>query len=249
VDFNATTFVLEVANFLVLVWLLKHFFYRPVLAVIEQRRAAGAQVLAAAQTLRTEAQTLKTDYEARLAQAAQAREQALARLGDEIAAERARRLAALDAELQAERERREALQARSREAQDAEHERQAALLAARFASRLLERVAGPALDDRLVDLALADLQALPAAQRETLHAALAEPAVEVKVCTAYPLDAPRRETITAALSAAAGRALAPAFHEEPLLEAGLRIHAGDWVLMANLRDELAHFGSPSEHGR
>jgi F-type H+-transporting ATPase subunit b len=248
VNFDATTFVLEVANFLVLVWLLRRFFYRPVLAVIEQRRADGARVLATAQASRDEAQALKTDYEARLAQTAQAREQALARLSDEIATERARRLAALEAEMQAGRQRREALQERAREAQDAERERQAAALAARFASRLLERAAGPALDDRLVELALADLQALPAGQRETLRATLADPAVEVQVCTAYPLGATRREAISAALSAAAGRALAPTFHEEPLLEAGLRIHAGDWVLMANLRDELAHFGSPSANG-
>lgn len=247
-DFDATTFVLEVANFLVLVWLLRHFFYRPVLAVIEQRRAEGAQLLASAQALRDEAQALKADYEARLARTARAREQAMAEVAAEISAERARRLAALESELLAERQRRETLQAREREAQDAERERQAALLAARFASRLLHRVAGPALDDRLVELALADLQTLPDEQRETLRAALADPAVEVQVCTAYPLGAARREALGAALSAAAGRALVPAFREEPLLEAGLRIHAGDWVLMANLRDELAQFGSPGAHG-
>ncbi len=248
-NFDATTFVLEVANFLVLVWLLRHFFYRPVLAVIEQRRADGARVLADAQALRAEALALKSDYEARLAQAAQAREQALARLTDDIATERVRRLAALDDEMRTHRQRREALAVRERETQDAERERQAALLAARFASRLLDRLADATLEDRLVELALADLQALTAEQRDTLRTALADPQVEVQVCTARPLSAPRRDAITAALTAAAGRALAPGFREEPLLKAGVRVHAGDWVLMANLRDELEHFADLLDHGR
>ena len=36
--FNVWTFLFEVLNFLVLVWLLKRFFYRPVLAAIEGTR-------------------------------------------------------------------------------------------------------------------------------------------------------------------------------------------------------------------
>ena len=35
-----TTFALEILNFLVLVWILKHFFYQPVLAVLDKRRAS-----------------------------------------------------------------------------------------------------------------------------------------------------------------------------------------------------------------
>ena len=247
--FDATTFALEVVNFLVLVWLLKHFFYRPVLGVIEQRRADAAQALAAAQALRDEAQALKADYETRLARAAEDRALALARLADDIAAERARRLSAVEADVLADRQRRQTLEARERDARDAEREHQAVVLAARFASRLLDRVAGPALDDSLVDLALADLQAMPAAPRESLQAALADPEVELQVCTAYPLSLPRREALTAVLGATAGRALVPTFREEPLLKAGLRIHAGAWVLMANLRDELEYFSAQPDHGR
>ena len=38
-EFDWTTFALEVVNFLVLVWLLKRFLYRPVLACSTRRRA------------------------------------------------------------------------------------------------------------------------------------------------------------------------------------------------------------------
>ena len=49
-DFDWTTFALEAVNFLILVWILKHFFYRPVLAVIEARRAESEKNLAQADT-------------------------------------------------------------------------------------------------------------------------------------------------------------------------------------------------------
>ena len=42
-EINWTTFVLEIVNFLILVWLLKHFFYRPVLAVVA-RRSNNSQI-------------------------------------------------------------------------------------------------------------------------------------------------------------------------------------------------------------
>ena len=48
-EFDWTTFALEALNFLVLVWLLKRFFYRPVLAVIEARRAETAKTIADAE--------------------------------------------------------------------------------------------------------------------------------------------------------------------------------------------------------
>jgi len=248
VNFDASTFALEVANFLVLVWLLQHFFYRPVLAVIEQRRADGARVLASAQALREEALALKAEYEARLSQAAAARDQAMSQLADDIAVERARRLLVVETDALSDLQRRQTLDARDREARDAERERQAVVLAARFASRLLDRVADPALDERLVDMALADLQAMDSEQRQTLQAALAEPTVSVQISTAHPLSPPRRMKLGNALSELAGRELVPGYVEDASLKAGLRIQAGAWVLMANLRDELAFFGAQLDHG-
>ena len=66
-ELDWTTFVLEVLNFLVLVWLLKRFLYRPVLAVIEARRAETANKLDGAEAVRREAQALKDEYTGHLA--------------------------------------------------------------------------------------------------------------------------------------------------------------------------------------
>ena len=63
-QFDLTTFALEVLNFLVLVWLLKRFFYQPVLAVIEARRAAGAAILDEAHASQRAADAMKAQCEA-----------------------------------------------------------------------------------------------------------------------------------------------------------------------------------------
>lgn len=246
-NLDATTFALEVLNFLVLVWLLKRFLYKPVLDVIERRRSEDEKTVAAARALRAQADALKTQYEARLANAAQDRERALAKLDGEIAAERARRLAAIQVEAQADRERRQALDARDVERRDAERDRRAVRMGARFASRLLERLAGPELEGRIVELALADLRTLTDEQRQGLQQALAAPDPGVEVTSAHALAPAQRLALTQALADLAGSPVEPTFATDASLKAGLRVRAGAWLLKASLVDELAFFEGTVPH--
>jgi len=247
-EFDPTTFVLEVLNFLVLVWLLRRFLYRPVLAAIEARRAQSAKTIADAETLRGEATALKVEYRARLGSVDQDRATARAGIDAEIAAERTHRLAALEAELVADRTRRDTLEARERRDREAALERQALAIAARFATHLLDRLAGPELEGRLADLALSELDAQAPDKLEALRAALRDPGASIRVVSAYALDATRRTALTETLGKLAGRPVEPEFSQDPLLKAGVCILAGAWVLMANLRDELAFFAAGLEHG-
>ena len=247
-ELDWTTFALEVLNFLVLVWLLKHFFYRPVLAMIEARRAETAKTIADAETVGREAERLKSEYQAHLAEVDRERAAAKGRLDADIAAERSRRLAVVGAEIAEERKRREAMEAREKSEVELARERQATLIAARFATRFLERLAGPELEAKLVDLALSELAAEGSEKLEALHTALKDPGVSIKVVSAYPLDEARRVAFTQTLGRLAGRALAPRFAEDTALKAGVCIMAGAWVLMANLRDELGFFAGTFDHG-
>jgi F-type H+-transporting ATPase subunit b len=247
-EFDLTTFVLEILNFLILVWLLKRFFYRPVLAVIEARRAESAKTIADAETLRGEAEALKGEYRARLVTVDQDRAAARAGLDAEMATERARRLAAVEAEVNADRQRRQMLETRERSEREAALEREAAAIAARFATRLLDRLAGPELEGRLADLALSELDTQAPEKVEALREALRDSGTGVQVVSAYALDAARRTAVTEALGRLAGRPVEPEFSQDPQLKAGVCILAGAWVLMANLRDELAFFAGGLEHG-
>lgn len=244
-EFDWTSFALEVLNFLVLVWLLKRFFYRPVLSVIEARQAATAKTIASAEATRLEAEQLKSDYQTRLADVDKDRSAALAGLDRDIANERTRRLATIEMEVNAERERRQLLQAREQSERQTAMAHEALHSAARFASRFLERLAGPDLNAKLADLAIDELDALPAEKLDALRDATAS----IRVVSAYALSEAQRTAFTQTLTRlAAGRAVLPEFSEDTLLKAGVCIMVGPWVLMANLRDELAFFSENVEHG-
>ncbi len=247
-EFDWTTVILEMLNFLVLIWLSKRFFYRPVQAVIEKRRAASEKIITDAEAQHRAADALKGDYEQRLAQFAKERELAMAKLDEEIATERERRLAAVELEATADRQRRQMLEARETSQREAAMAQEAVAIAGRFASRFLERLAGPELETKLVDLALAELQTVSPEKLAELRTALRDPSTSIKVVTAFPLDATRRAACAAVLGKLAGRELVPQFQEDATLKSGLCLMAGSWVLMANLRDELGFFTSAAEHG-
>ena len=83
-ELNWSTFLLEIINFLVLVWILKHFLYKPILDVIARRRAGIEDRLAKAQQLHDEADTLKAEYENRLVDWEHERQQARVTLAQEL---------------------------------------------------------------------------------------------------------------------------------------------------------------------
>jgi F-type H+-transporting ATPase subunit b len=94
-ELSWSTILLEIINFLVLVWILKRFLYKPVLAVIARRRAGIEDRLAETQRLHDEADALKAEYENRLSDWDHERRQARDALTQELDAERARQLAEL----------------------------------------------------------------------------------------------------------------------------------------------------------
>jgi F-type H+-transporting ATPase subunit b len=242
-EFDWTTFILEIVNFLILVWLLKHFFYRPVLDVVARRRAGIEKTLADARTTQTEALALKGRYEARDTEWAKEKEIARAKLAEELSAERERALAALRTTLADERERARVLD----EHRLAEHRRaveeQAIALGAAFCARLLARLAIPALEAKLVAVTIEDLPRLPAEQARALAAHAAASELQPTVTSAYPLDESQRKAIGESLGAAVGRRVEAVFDVNPELLAGLHISFGAWVLHANLRDELKFFAA------
>ncbi|MDA8384443.1 MAG: F0F1 ATP synthase subunit B [Betaproteobacteria bacterium] len=235
-----TSFLLEIINFLVLVWILKRFLYQPVLGIIAARKAMVEKTLSDAQAARSEASQLKRQYDGRLAEWAAEAARARAQLADEMGHERARRLAELDAELARERERHRALDERRQAAAQRVLEEAAAAQGAQFAARLLERLASPSLEVALVRLALEDLARLPQPQADALREALAQ-AAEPLVESAFPMAEDTRAGIVRALAGLTAHAPVPRFAVAPALTCGVRILIGAYVLEADVRDELRWF--------
>jgi F-type H+-transporting ATPase subunit b len=80
----------QIVNFLILVWLLKHFLYKPILDAIDAREKKIAAELADADTKRTEAEKERADFENKNKTFDQQRSALVAKATDEAKAERER---------------------------------------------------------------------------------------------------------------------------------------------------------------
>lgn len=65
------TLIAQVVNFLFLVFVLAKFAYKPLLKIMDERKNKIANDLAAAESAKAEAETVKNDYLAKLAEAKQ----------------------------------------------------------------------------------------------------------------------------------------------------------------------------------
>lgn len=237
--FDWTTFFLELFNFFILLWILRRFLYRPVLEVIAARQRKIEDQLREADAARREAHTAQAACEERLAGWEKEKARVHAELEKDIAAERERLLAGVAEDVAEARARRQAREERERQEWARMTEQRALELGGRFVAKTLERVASPELEARLVDVALTDLSKLSEAETAKLRTALADDGLEV--ASAFPFSESGRAALAEALGQLAGRRVSPVFREDPALLSGLRIHAGPWVLGANLRDELKFF--------
>jgi F-type H+-transporting ATPase subunit b len=240
-ELNWSTFLLEIFNFLVLVWILKRFLYQPVLDIIARRRAAIETQLAEARQQHAEADALKQQYEHRLADWEHERQQALDRLMQEIEETRNQQMQKLKAELSQQEEKTRVARSRQDKQLIRAIEQRALQQSAEFASRLLAEAAGPELENRLFDLLLNGLSALPADQIEALGNKWGESPETIVVSSAYPLDDDKRHQLEATLSRVTGLSAPVHYEQDAKLLAGLNITIGSWLLQLNVRDELRGF--------
>ncbi len=244
-ELDWTTFILEVLNFLVLVWLLKRFLYKPVLSAIAQRKSDIEKQVADSQALRKEAETLREQYEGRIADWERERAAARSRLIEEIGTERARLTADLRTGLEQERDKAQALEERRLSELSRRVEEEALAQGGRFAARLLSRLASAEVEMQLVQVVLEDLRTLPDHRRETLRAALSQQEASSTVTSAYQLAPAQRDALSEALFSLVGRPISITWRQDPELKAGLHVSLGSWILSANLRDELKFFQEAS----
>ncbi|CAO3454837.1 F0F1 ATP synthase subunit delta [Azospirillum largimobile] len=231
------TILLQAVNFLILVWLLRRFLYRPVLAVIAERQAATERVRSDAEAAR---------------QAAEAARRALEDQRATLPAERDRLIAAARAEAEAERaalldrargEADHALEeARARLAEERAQalgalQRHAADLGTQLATRLLRDAPARALTRPLLEEACAAVEALPAARRQAL--ADGTDPVPVRLTAAGPLPDEDAAHARGRLAAALGRPVALELTEDPSLIAGVELHFAHSVVRRSWKQTLA----------
>lgn len=246
-EFDWTTFILEIINFLILVWILKRFLYRPVLDVIARRRAGIEKTLADAQQIESQANLLKQQNEQQLARWETEKETAHAQLMTELAELRETKIAALNATIEEETERRHVLDERRRHEFERLMEEKGIALGAQFSSKLLSRLASQELEVKLYTLLLEDLHNLPVKEKQAVAEAATAPGLQINVQSAFVLDKAKQDALAETLNVLTGKSLAIEYSTNTELIAGFQINIGPWIIHANLRDELKFFSGAIRH--
>jgi F-type H+-transporting ATPase subunit b len=240
VELTWSTFLLEIINFLVLIWILKRFLFHPVRAVIARRRAAIEKRMQDAEALQVEALTLKQQYQDRLTDWEMEKQQLRRTLAEELESERVDRLSEITQQIESERERDRVTKQRQQEDLLHSMEETAIRQGAAFATRLLQVAAGAETEARLIEQVIEALDRLPQSRIESFQAAQREKA-DLHIVTAYPLGESQQRRLQAALTRLIASHRPPNFERDETLLAGIRIATGNWLLGCNLKDELAGF--------
>jgi F-type H+-transporting ATPase subunit b len=147
-----------IVTFLLLVALLKRYAWGPLLAAIAEREMRLKSDAAAARQAREESELIKAELSAQLAQAAARREELLARAAKEGEAVLSRFKAEAEKQARALREKTVAELSREQERLVRELRREVADLSVRAAEKLLRRSVDPAVEKRVLDDFIEDLE-------------------------------------------------------------------------------------------
>jgi F-type H+-transporting ATPase subunit b len=237
-----STLVFQLLNFFILLLVLGHFLYRPLMDAMQRREQAIAERVRDAEERAKRADAERTSL-ADVSRAAHAEADALL--------SRARK----DAEQLKEKERASARQEAARVLEDAKrriedeeraaHRRLSAAArssAVRVAASLIDKVAGGPFHEALVTRLLDSGLGLDSAKAELLRRARNHGGHEVIVETAYPLAAEVTSRLEEALTKAlgpGGGAVHATIRVEPTLVAGLRVIVGVGVVDLSLPRMLA----------
>jgi F-type H+-transporting ATPase subunit b len=236
--FDWSTFALQTLNFAILVWLLHRFLYRPVLRLLDDRRAEIDKQYADARTAETKANDELAAIEAERSGIAAERVAALEQASTEAAEMAATR------RTQAEREAAELLDtarkalAAERRLALAEAKRAALDLGTDIAGRLLAEMPVKLRAEAWLARIEGHLAALPQAEKDVLAEQLVDGA-QLTVITASALPAEIAEVWRSRLNRALGERAAIGFDTDQHLVAGAELHFPKAVLRFSWQSALA----------
>jgi F-type H+-transporting ATPase subunit b len=228
----------QVVNFLILVWLLKRFLYRPILDAIDAREKRIATELADADAKRAEAQKERDEFQQKNEEFDRQRAALLSQATDEARAERQRLLdearAAADALLA---KRQETLRNDARNLKQAISRRTQQEVFA-IARKALTDLATTSLEEHLAQVFTRRLRELDGRTKEGLAQAFKTAAGPALVRTAFDLPAEQRATIQNAINQTFSAEIRVRFETAPNLVSGVELTTNGQKVAWSIADYL-----------
>lgn len=240
----------QVFNFVVLMWLLKRYLYKPILRAIDAREKKIADELADAKAKQAEAQSERDEFFRKNADFERQQAELVRQATEDAKAERQRLL-------DAARNESEALRARLQENLRSEHRSLGREIASRtqrevfaIARKTLADLATAGLEGRMADVFVSRLRKLSGAEKQTLISAIAARRGPVLLRSAFELPPRQQLVIEAAVKDTFGPETELRFETAPDLISGVELivngHKLAWSIDDYLTSLAGHIGDVLE---
>lgn len=232
------TIIAQIINFLILVWLLKRFLYKPILNAVDAREKKVADELKNADAKEAEAQKEKDEFKHKNEEFDQQRNALLKKAKEDAKAERQRLL---------EEGRKEAsdLKAKQQEALRNEEQSLSQEIGRRtqqevfnITRKVLTDLAGISLEERTVDVFVQRLHSLKDDERKQLASALSTSPGQVLIRTAFDLPQARRDSIKKTIKETLGIETQPKFETSSDLVSGIELTTDGQKVAWSIADYL-----------
>jgi F-type H+-transporting ATPase subunit b len=236
---NGPFLLSQIVNFLILFLALRFLLWKPMLKMLNERKQRIAQGLEDAEQAYRDRERAQAEYEERIKQARQGREEILAKAAEEGEKAKAETLA--QARAQAEQ-----IVAEGKETVEQERQQMLAALRSQVAALSIaaaNKLIGEALDEqrqrRLIDEFFSGIKAgrvVVLEERELEEAKAGE--VSATVTSALPLTEEERAVVSNGLAEELGQVPAIEFKADPAILGGLVIRVGNTVIDGSVGGKL-----------
>ena len=236
-NFGWWTFALQAANFLILVWILQHFLFKPVKAIVARRKEEISRALAEAAAEKDRAEKLKQALDAQRSQIEADRQKLLAE---------GRALLSVERQKMMDDARADAVKVHDQALKRLEDERASAadqlfentvVLATNIAQQLLREAATSSMERPFLARMIDYIDRLPEQERVKLFAH--QDTEQLQIMTAHPLSVHEQNEWREQLASRLGANSNITFDADPSLIAGAIFTFPNAILRFNWRDSLA----------
>lgn len=233
------TILAQALNFLILVWLMKRFLYKPILRAIDAREKRIAAELADADAKKAEARRERDEFKHKNDKFDQQRDELLSKATDEARAERQRLLDEVRKDAVAlSIKRQEALRDEEHDLHQAISRRTQQEVFA-IARKALTDLAETSLEERMVDVFVHKLAGLKGEDKGLLASALKATSSPVIVRTTFDLSPAQRAATEGAVKETLGMETHVRFETTPDLISGIELTTDGQKVAWSIADYLA----------
>ena len=225
----------QTVNVAILIWLLGHFFWKPVAAMIAARKTATQTLIDEAKAAKTKADEALVDVEKTRTGFAHERAAILSAAHIEAEKAHAARLAEAQTEAAALQAAAKTAMAKNKKAIAVAWADRSSDLAIFIAQRLATRLDSAVVDACFLDWLVAEIAKLPKVARDAAGAK----GMKLEATTSKTLDAAARKHVVAAIGEALGATPHMTFKTDPALIAGIELHGAHLIVDSSWRADLA----------